>query len=620
MALDRVKTQAFLASILILLTAQPALGADPDNCLFCHKYAGLSRFDREEGRVRVFHVDPNYSLKKLGPHSRLKCTDCHDREEVGVIPHLPTTTVDCTRQCHLVNPHGKSRRFSHENVSSMLEQSVHTPDILRDLEFTGGPLLGKDQSFCLYCHDEPIFRDPSGMNPGIADTGAWSSDRCDVCHQVQVPAEIDYYFRHIASRLQPARPTLESTQICAICHSDPAVRAKHGLRESVASYMRSFHGKAALLGDQRTASCVSCHIATDSNVHLMLSANDRASSVHPLNVGDSCRSTVCHPGADRGLGRAGVHLDLPSAQGTAEFALAVAFILLTALTFLPSLLLVLLELFRLVIGRRHDEGGQIRRKIDRLNQDPIGRRLLQRFTVFQRVQHWTLAVLFILLALTGFPMKFAAKDWAKTLIDAFGGLGPARAIHHWCGIALIVGLALHVFYMIWIIRKRQIAARVEGRQLGFVIALITNPIWISLNDLKKTLHLLAYLVGLRSQRPAFGRFSIRDKFEYIGVFWGTVLLGATGIILWGEQLSSHLVSGRLLNLALIAHTYEAFLAVIHVGILHICNVMLAPSVFPISLATVTGQTPTDELAESHSEFVDEVASRLEEEARKPEHE
>ena len=70
------------------------------------------------------------------------------------------------------------------------------------------------------------------------------------------------------------------------------------------------------------------------------------------------------------------------------------------------------------------------------------------------------------------------------------------------------------------------------------------------------------------------------------------------------------ITGRILNIALIAHTYEAFLAVIHVGILHIVNVVLSPHVFPLSRATITGETPLRELAEQHSEFVQKAARDL----------
>jgi len=84
----------------------------------------------------------------------------------------------------------------------------------------------------------------------------------------------------------------------------------------------------------------------------------------------------------------------------------------------------------------------------------------------------------------------------------------------------------------------------------------------------------------------------------------------TGLMLWGEQVVSHLLGGRVLNIALIAHTYEAFLAVIHVGILHIVHVVLSPDVFPFSPATVTGRTPPAKLAETHGELLANVAQQI----------
>ena len=84
----------------------------------------------------------------------------------------------------------------------------------------------------------------------------------------------------------------------------------------------------------------------------------------------------------------------------------------------------------------------------------------------------------------------------------------------------------------------------------------------------------------------------------------------TGILLWGAQITTHFLSGRVFNIATIAHTYEAFLAAIHVGILHIYNVILAPKVFPLSLATLTGDTPIEKLVEEHSDMVEEVAHRI----------
>ena len=599
-----------LGGVLVGALVTSARADDLENCLFCHQYRGLGRYNAAAGQLHVFYVRPDYVRDRLGPHARLACTDCHDRAAVSVVPHQPVARVDCTRQCHLHDPSGLEQRFTHANVADMLARSAHPPEVLAQLQFSGGPLLQTGQSQCLYCHDEPVFRDSTGAIPLLAALGPRRFDRCDVCHTQQLPVDIAYYLRHIAARLQPERASLELAQVCAVCHSDTTVEKTYGLPDTVASYIRSYHGKAALLGDQKTASCVSCHIAVGGNAHLMLGQKDPRSSVNPTHVADACRSTACHPGAEKALAAAAVHLDLPIDRGSIEYALAAAFILLTIFTFGPSMLIVVLELFALVIGREHHGAAQMLRLTESVWAHPEGRRLLTRFSVSQRVQHWVLAALFALLALTGFPLKFADRSWSRAVIDAFGGLDYSRLVHHWAGLALVTGLLAHLVYVLWTMRLQTRAARAAGQKRGLFAAIGALPMWIGPADVKKTFQLLGYLLHLRKDKPDFGRFTVKEKFEYLGVFWGTTLLGLTGILLWGQQLSTHFISGRFLNLALIAHTYEAFLAIIHVGILHLINVIFEPAVFPLSLATLTGKTPLTELAEEHADQVRDAAREL----------
>ncbi len=593
----------------LLADAPSAQGRDPDNCLFCHQYRGLSYFNQSNDTSHVFFVQPEYVHQQLGPHAVISCTDCHVRTEVSVVPHLPVSRVDCTKNCHLGSP-TPDQIFSHRNVAEMLQKSIHTPEVLSKIASSKGRLLSEGQSQCLYCHDEPVFRDPNGSFPVLQELGSRTFDRCDVCHQHQVPADTAYFLKHIAARLQPARPPLEMAQVCAVCHSDPAVCGAFKMHDAVGSYVRSFHGKAALLGDEKTANCLSCHIAAGANVHLMLKPENPASSVSSLRIADTCRNAACHPGADAPIGAASVHLDLPSIRGTLEFAVAAAFIILTIATFGPSMVICVLELFHQVIAGAEPHNARMDRLTLAVLAHPEGRKRLVRFTVAQRVQHWILALLFILLCITGFPLKFADREWAHRAIEYLGGLNTARLLHHWGGILLLAGLAYHVLYILVTMYQKSRQARAAGQHLGLIGSITALPLWIGPRDLRDFVQLLAHLLGLHRERPSFGRFSIKEKFEYIGVFWGTLLLGATGILLWGEQMSSYFISGRVLNFALIGHTFEAFLAIIHVGILHIVNVMLAPNVFPLSPATLTGTTPLAELSEGHSEQVIAVASEL----------
>jgi len=598
------------AALLNLVSIDSARADDPDNCLLCHQYRGLSRIEEPGGHLRVFYIDPTYSLAHRGPHARLACTACHARAEVGVIPHAAVSPVDCAKQCHLADRTGLERTFSHDNVAAMLQKSAHSEEALARLRLDRGPVLNSGQSSCLYCHDEPLFRDPSLVIPKFKELAGQTFDRCETCHAEKIDADIRYYTNHIASRLQPARGPLELAQVCAVCHSDPGMVAEHDKKDPVASFVRSFHGKAALLRDESTANCISCHARTGENVHLMLGPDDPNSSVHPDSVANACRSLTCHPGADKQIAASSVHLDISSDRGTIEFALAAAFILVTLLTFGPSALLVILDLFQVVVGRHVHNDAHVRRLLDKINSDARGPAKLIRFSVSQRLQHWALAILFILLVLTGFPLKFADRWWATMLVSMFGGLQIARHIHHWSGIALVVGFMIHLGSVVAGVIRTARAMQPESGLGAYKKAWVALPMWITPLDVRKTIQSLRYMLFLSNDRPAYGRFSPTEKFEYLGVFWGTMLLGITGLLLWGEQISSHFLSGRMLNLATIAHTYEAFLAVIHVGILHIYNVIFSPKVFPLSTATLGGSTPLEKLVEEHGELIEGVAKDL----------
>jgi len=86
---------------LLLLLPQASWATDPEGCLLCHRYRGLGRLDDTGDRVKLFYVDPFYYDRTLGSHARLYCTDCHNRSEVEVLPHMNTSPVDCTQSCHL---------------------------------------------------------------------------------------------------------------------------------------------------------------------------------------------------------------------------------------------------------------------------------------------------------------------------------------------------------------------------------------------------------------------------------------------------------------------------------------------------------------------------------------
>jgi Outer membrane cytochrome MtrC/MtrF-like, domains II/IV/Cytochrome c554 and c-prime len=80
-------------------------------------------------------------------------------------------------------------------------------------------------------------------------------------------------------------------QVCGRCHADARFMKRYNpsLRvDQVAEYATSIHGRRLKeLGDPRVATCASCHAA-----HAIRPPSDPRSSVHPLQVADTCGR--CH--------------------------------------------------------------------------------------------------------------------------------------------------------------------------------------------------------------------------------------------------------------------------------------------------------------------------------------
>jgi uncharacterized tellurite resistance protein B-like protein len=85
-------------------------------------------------------------------------------------------------------------------------------------------------------------------------------------------------------------------EVCGGCHSDAEFMRQYNpsLRvDQVAEYQTSVHGQRLYEdGDPNVATCVSCHGA-----HSTIPASDPHSSVHPVNVAETC--AACHADKDR---------------------------------------------------------------------------------------------------------------------------------------------------------------------------------------------------------------------------------------------------------------------------------------------------------------------------------
>ncbi len=110
-----------------------------------------------------------------------------------------------------------------------------------------------------------------------------------------------------------------------------------------------------------------------------------------------------------------------------------------------------------------------------------------------------------------------------------------------------------------------------------------------------------WLVG-RSSRPEFERWTYWEKFDYWAIFWGIVVIGVSGLVLWFPNLSVRYLPGWVLNAALITHGEEAILAAGFIFTIHFFHSHLRPEKFPVDPVMFTGRVTEEELARERPQY------------------
>jgi cytochrome b subunit of formate dehydrogenase len=105
---------------------------------------------------------------------------------------------------------------------------------------------------------------------------------------------------------------------------------------------------------------------------------------------------------------------------------------------------------------------------------------------------------------------------------------------------------------------------------------------------------IKWFLGI-GERPAYGRWTYWEKFDYFAVFWGIAVIGTTGLTLWFPEFFTRFMPGSFLNIATIIHSDEALLATGFIFTVHFFNTHLRPEKFPMDIVVFTGRMPVEEL-------------------------
>jgi cytochrome b subunit of formate dehydrogenase len=317
------------------------------------------------------------------------------------------------------------------------------------------------------------------------------------------------------------------------------------------------------------ANCASCHGA-----HKVLPSTDPASSIHPANIGETCGS--CHPGMSAQLAQTTrIHDDPTQGASGVQGLVSTIYIALILAVIGGMVLYVVLD---------------YRRGLLALLRKPQVRRMSRNAVL----QHTVLMISFTVLVLTGFALRYSEEAFFRLLFGWDGGFSARGVIHRVAAVVFLAGVVWHVAYL----------AGGEGRKF-------LRDMRPGLRDFREARQAMLLNLGRSHQHPHFARFGFPEKAEYWALVWGTVVMGATGILLWVDSFTIRVFSGTFLDVMRIIHLYEAWLAALAILVWHFYSVILKPGVYPGNPSWLTGKMPRDMYEEEHPGDLEMLAETTE---------
>ena len=279
------------------ISAEAVTVSDTENCLLCHRYPGMGRYDKQ-GNKRILYVNENNFAHSV--HGKLRCKNCH----IGLdqIPHTDVQKVDCATKCHIEEP-STNKEFSHINMINKYRSSVHGP----------GPQdnpkpFQEDLPSCKYCHKNRIYNPFQAMWGKSQALSNETLTRCQGCHTNKDWAK--RFYSHFTHRMRKRRTQSEIVELCTSCHEDSQKMARHGL-ESIETYKDTYHWVQVKYQVSNAPDCISCHIPVGFSTHDLRTRTDPLSPLHPTNRVQTCSNQgglqSCHPNATEEFASGRVH-------------------------------------------------------------------------------------------------------------------------------------------------------------------------------------------------------------------------------------------------------------------------------------------------------------------------
>jgi cytochrome b subunit of formate dehydrogenase len=218
-----------------------------------------------------------------------------------------------------------------------------------------------------------------------------------------------------------------------------------------------------------------------------------------------------------------------------------------------------------------------------------------RMTLNERIQHLNLFINFTILVITGFTLKYPEAFWSSSISDVVMGMTVRGLLHRLSGVLVLTLGGYHILYLLFTERGRGI--------LKDMIPQLKDAI-----DLWETLK-NDFFINRPAKKLKMPRFNFREKLEYLGLIWGTIVMTVTGFILWFKTEWLLYFPMWTWDVARAIHFYEAILATLTIIVWHFYSVVFNPDIYPMSWAWITGDLTEHEMDEEHGFELEKIKAQ-----------
>ncbi len=546
---------------------------------------------------------------KMGESGAATCSSCHGSHYMVPVknPESPVFKLNLPKTCatcHSNEGINKEYKVRNPEAAAHYNESIHGAALLRM-----GLIVAPSCNDCHGVHqikrsvdrDSPINHANIGKTCGKCHVGVEQIYNASVHGRIlatgdqKAPICTDCHSAHEIERPKNGHFKAASDQRCGKCHQD-----------SLTHYRDTYHGKAMALGKPNSASavaaCYDCH-----GHHDVLPPSDPASRLSKANITGTCKQ--CHLEATASFA---AYMPHANPLDRAKFpSLYYTFLFMTALLVGVFVFFgghTLFWLFRSAYLYFHDSKKFREAKIVAQEDDEW----FTRFEPFERFLHFLVVTSFLLLVVTGMPLKFYYTDWAKALFAVLGGAETARALHRFGALITFLYFGLHAFSLItnaWRNRAQLRDPATGSLSLKRLLQVFFGPdsmvpTW---QDVKDFIAHNRWFFG-KGQKPQFDRWTYWEKFDYFAVFWGVFIIGLSGLVMWFPEQICAVLPGWIINIALVVHSDEALLAAGFIFTIHFFNTHFRLEKFPMDTVIFSGRISKTEMLHERKRWYDRLVA------------